>query len=138
MRLPFGPVTLDVPPATLDAIDITLCVIAVPTECQWNKENVPNGLPLPEGMGCREPNGEIDIFDILVIIDVVLERPNCCVLQIKILAFNLYLKCMPRKKGKSQNGSCLFFDMSRYCGLSFKAKTLKLCNLTNNSLLNTL
>jgi len=64
----------------LDAIDITLGVIAVPTGCQWFKGDVPNGLPLPEGMGCREPNGEIDIFDILVIIDVVLERPNCCVL----------------------------------------------------------
>ena len=62
----------------LDAIDITLGVIAVPTECQWFKGDVPNGLPLPEGTGCREPNGEIDIFDILVIIDVVLERDNCC------------------------------------------------------------
>ena len=64
----------------LDEIDITLGIIALPTECQWYKGDVPNGLPLPEGTGCREPNGEIDIFDILVIIDVVLERPNCCVL----------------------------------------------------------
>jgi hypothetical protein len=62
----------------LDEIDIALGIIAVPTECQWYKGNVPNGLPEPQGTGCRQPNEEIDIFDILVIIDVVLERPHCC------------------------------------------------------------
>ena len=58
----------------LEEIDYVLGAV-IPSDCQLTKADVPNGTP----PNCRERNGEIDIFDILVIIDVALERkPNCC------------------------------------------------------------
>lgn len=57
----------------LKMIDIVLG-ITVPSDCQLAGANVPNGIP-PE---CRERDDDIDIFDIMVIIDIILKRDNCC------------------------------------------------------------
>ena len=52
------------------------------TACQISKGDVPNGVPPncgnPSGTPNCESNGDIDIFDTLVIIDKAAGRINCC------------------------------------------------------------
>jgi len=57
----------------IEAIDIVLG-IGDHSDCQLIRADLPNGMP----PNCREPNGEIDIFDVLVFIDIVLDREDCC------------------------------------------------------------
>jgi len=48
--------------------------IVDPSDCQTVRADVPNGIP----PYCDPPNGEITIFDALVIIDKTLGKANCC------------------------------------------------------------
>ena len=48
--------------------------IGAHSACQLRKADLPTGTP-PD---CINPDGIVDIFDILVIIDVVLQKENCC------------------------------------------------------------
>jgi hypothetical protein len=57
----------------LEEIDFVLDIME-PSACQAERANVPTSLP-PD---CVAPDGIIDLFDILVIIDKALDRPNCC------------------------------------------------------------
>ncbi len=65
----------------LEAVDIILGV-QTPTDCQIANGDVPNGMPPycgnPSGDTNCETDDEITIFDLLVIIDMALGRPNCC------------------------------------------------------------
>lgn len=65
----------------LETIDIILS-FQTPTECQLENGDVPNGLPPhcgnPPGFPNCESDGDIDIFDLVVIIDRVLRNSNCC------------------------------------------------------------
>ncbi len=45
-----------------------------PNACQAPRANVPTGTP-PD---CLDPDGDIDILDIMVIIDMALNRQDCC------------------------------------------------------------
>jgi hypothetical protein len=57
----------------LEEIDIVLG-ITEPSACQAEQANVPTSLP-PE---CVDPDDDINLFDVLVIIDKALDNPNCC------------------------------------------------------------
>jgi PKD repeat protein len=57
----------------LEEIDIVLG-ITEPSACQAEQANVPTSLP-PD---CVDPDDDINIFDVLVIIDKALDKPNCC------------------------------------------------------------
>jgi hypothetical protein len=57
----------------LEEIDIVLG-ITEPSACQAEQANVPTSLP-PD---CVDPDGDINLFDVLVIIDKALDNPNCC------------------------------------------------------------
>jgi hypothetical protein len=65
----------------LEMVDIVLGLQA-PTACQRNNGDVPNGMPPycgnPPGAANCERNGNIDIYDLLVIIDMALGKMNCC------------------------------------------------------------
>jgi hypothetical protein len=65
----------------LEAIDIILGIQAA-TPCQIDNLDVPNGMPPYCGNPPGDPNcltdGDIDIFDVLVIIDKALGKANCC------------------------------------------------------------
>ena len=65
----------------LEAIDIILG-LTEPTDCQLSRGDVPNGVPPycgnPAGTPNCEPDGDLDIFDVLVIIDRALGKTNCC------------------------------------------------------------
>jgi hypothetical protein len=54
-------------------VDLALTAIA-PNDCQLPRADVPTGTP-PE---CLAPNGEINILDIMVLIDMALNRQDCC------------------------------------------------------------
>ena len=58
----------------LEEIDISLDVVDKPSDCQLERGNVPTSLP-PD---CVVPDDEINVFDVLVIIDKALLKPNCC------------------------------------------------------------
>jgi hypothetical protein len=65
----------------LEAIDIILDLQAA-TPCQIDNLDIPNGMPPYCGNPPGDPNclsdGDIDIFDVLVIIDKALGKANCC------------------------------------------------------------
>jgi hypothetical protein len=65
----------------LEAVDIILN-LQTATDCQIGNGDVPNGLPPycgnPSGTPNCESDGDIDIFDVLVMIDKALGRMNCC------------------------------------------------------------
>ena len=65
----------------LEAIDIILG-LQIPTDCQLGNGDVPNGMPPycgnPPGTPNCEGDGDIDIFDVLVMIDKALGKANCC------------------------------------------------------------
>jgi hypothetical protein len=65
----------------LEAIDIILG-LQIATECQIENGDVPNGMPPYCGNPPGDPNcqtdGDIDIFDVLVMIDKALGKANCC------------------------------------------------------------
>ena len=65
----------------LEVIDIILGIQAA-TPCQLDNADVPNGMPPYCGNPPGDPNcltdGDIDIFDVLVIIDKALGKANCC------------------------------------------------------------
>ena len=65
----------------LEAIDIILG-LQDPTICQINNADVPNGMPPycgnPPGDPNCETDGDVDIFDVLVMIDKALGKVNCC------------------------------------------------------------
>ena len=50
-----------------------------PDDCQWLRADVPTGTP---GYGsppyCTPPDGSVNVLDIMVIIDMVLDRQDCC------------------------------------------------------------
>ena len=48
--------------------------MAEPNACQLPRADVPTGTP----PGCIAPNGEINIMDIMVLIDMALNRQDCC------------------------------------------------------------
>jgi hypothetical protein len=65
----------------LEMVDIILG-LQTPTACQLDNGDVPNGMPPycgnpPGDTNCLS-DGDIDIFDLLVIIDMALDKPNCC------------------------------------------------------------
>ena len=60
----------------LEEIDIILGIVENPLECQVEQGDVPTGDPTCED--CSPPDGEINIFDLLVIIDKALDKDNCC------------------------------------------------------------
>ena len=65
----------------LEAIDIILG-LQIATDCQIENGDVPNGMPPYCGNPPGDPNcqtdGDIDIFDVLVMIDKALGKANCC------------------------------------------------------------
>jgi hypothetical protein len=65
----------------LEAIDIILGLQEA-TLCQIGNADVPNGMPpycgSPAGTPNCESDGDIDIFDVLVMIDKALGKANCC------------------------------------------------------------
>jgi hypothetical protein len=65
----------------LEAIDIILG-LQIPTLCQIDNADVPNGMPPycgnPPGDPNCETDGDVDIFDVLVMIDKALGKSNCC------------------------------------------------------------
>ena len=65
----------------LEVIDIILG-IRIPTACQLDHGDVPNGFPPYCGDPAGTPNcgsdGDIDVLDALVIIDMAQGRSNCC------------------------------------------------------------
>ena len=70
----------------LEAIDIILG-LQIPTLCQLSNGDVPNGMPPycgsppgagPSDDGYCEGDGDVDIFDVLVMIDKALGKINCC------------------------------------------------------------
>ena len=65
----------------LEAIDIILG-LQTPTICQLENGDVPNGMPpycgSPAGTPNCEGDGDVDIFDVLVMIDKALGKANCC------------------------------------------------------------
>jgi hypothetical protein len=58
----------------LEEIDFALG-IEEPSVCQAEQGNVPTGTPSDD---CVAPDDEINVFDVLVIIDKSLKKPNCC------------------------------------------------------------
>ena len=65
----------------LEAVDIILG-LQVATPCQLFNGDVPNGMPPycgnPPGTPNCQGDGDIDIFDVLVMIDKALGKMNCC------------------------------------------------------------
>jgi len=65
----------------LEAVDIILN-LQTATACQLGNGDVPNGMPPycgnPAGTPNCEGDGDIDIFDVLVMIDKALGKMNCC------------------------------------------------------------
>ena len=65
----------------LEGIDIILRLQEA-TLCQIGNADVPNGMPPycgePAGTPNSVTNGEVDIFDVLVVIDKALGKINCC------------------------------------------------------------
>jgi hypothetical protein len=65
----------------LEAVDIILN-LQVATACQLANGDVPNGMPPycgnPPGTPNCQGDGDIDIFDVLVMIDKALGKMNCC------------------------------------------------------------
>ena len=65
----------------LEAVDIILG-LQVATDCQLFNGDVPNGMPPycgnPPGTPNCQGDGDIDIFDVLVMIDKALGKMNCC------------------------------------------------------------
>jgi hypothetical protein len=65
----------------LEGVDIILN-LQTATECQIGNGDVPNGMPPycgnPPGTPNCEGDGDIDIFDVLVMIDKALGKMNCC------------------------------------------------------------
>ena len=65
----------------LEAIDIILGLQEA-TRCQIDNADVPNGMPPycgnPPGDPNCETDGDVDIFDVLVMIDKALGKSNCC------------------------------------------------------------
>ena len=65
----------------LEGLDIVLG-LQTGTACQIDNGDVPNGLPPycgnPPGTPNCEGDGDIDIFDVLVMIDKALGKMNCC------------------------------------------------------------
>ena len=65
----------------LEAIDIILG-LQIATDCQLDNADVPNGMPPYCGDPPGDPNcqtdGDVDIFDVLVMIDKALGKTNCC------------------------------------------------------------
>ena len=65
----------------LEGVDIILN-LQVATACQIGNGDVPNGMPPycgnPSGTPNCETDGDIDIFDVLVMIDKALGKMNCC------------------------------------------------------------
>ena len=65
----------------LEAIDIILG-LQTATLCQIGNADVPNGMPpycgSPAGTPNCESDGDVDIFDVLVMIDKALGKANCC------------------------------------------------------------
>jgi hypothetical protein len=65
----------------LEGLDIVVG-LQVPTSCQTGNGDVPNGVPPycgnPPGTPNCEGDGEINIFDVLVMIDKALGKMNCC------------------------------------------------------------
>jgi hypothetical protein len=65
----------------LEAVDIILN-LQTATVCQIGNGDVPNGMPPycgnPSGTPNCETDGDIDIFDVLVMIDKALGKMNCC------------------------------------------------------------
>jgi hypothetical protein len=55
------------------ALDLALTAV-VPDDCQLPRADVPTGTPPI----CVDPDGEINILDIMVITDMALNRPDCC------------------------------------------------------------
>ena len=58
----------------LTEVDFALNPGHIPDDCQKLRANVPTGTP----PGCQDPNGVIDIYDVMVIIDMALNRQDCC------------------------------------------------------------
>ena len=54
-------------------VDLALTLTA-PNDCQSARADVPTGTP----PWCTEPDGEINILDIMVLIDMALNRQDCC------------------------------------------------------------
>ena len=65
----------------LEMVDILLGMQTA-TDCQIANGDVPNGMPPycgnPPGDTNCEGDGELDIFDLLVVIDMALDKTNCC------------------------------------------------------------
>jgi hypothetical protein len=65
----------------LEAVDIILGY-AEPTDCQLKNGDVPNGMPpycgSPSGSTNCLTDGQMDIFDLIVINDTALGKANCC------------------------------------------------------------
>ncbi len=65
----------------LEAVDIILN-LQIATDCQLANGDVPNGMPPycgnPPGTPNCQGDGDIDIFDVLVMIDKALGKMNCC------------------------------------------------------------
>ena len=51
----------------------------IPDDCQFLRGDVPTGTP---GYGdppyCTEPDGVINVLDVMVLIDMALDRQDCC------------------------------------------------------------
>jgi hypothetical protein len=54
-----------------------------PDSCQLSRADVPTGSP----PGCIDPDGSIDILDIMVLIDMALNRQDCCSFYYKGLIY---------------------------------------------------
>ena len=54
-------------------VDLALTATA-PNDCQAPRADVPTGTP----PWCTAPDGEINILDIMVLIDMALNRQDCC------------------------------------------------------------
>jgi hypothetical protein len=58
---------------TLEEIDLVLDIVD-PSDCQKDRADVPTGT-LPY---CADPDGDINLFDALVVTDMALGKANCC------------------------------------------------------------
>ena len=58
-------------------VDFALTV-ATPDDCQAMRANVPTGTPPDCEDPSAEPDNPINILDVMVIIDMALDRQDCC------------------------------------------------------------
>ena len=130
----------------VDIFDILMEVaIALGThevsDCQMERADVPTGTPpycgeetAPGEFDCEPANG-VTILDVMVLIDMVLHRQDCCsycymgqIYQWQQLYQELTsyqeLICidMVGKKAGVKMASAFFFDVSTYCGANFRQK----------------